>query len=519
EDYSKQWTKEEICLFAQRSRIGGYPVSSKLRDWLISRQRYWGTPIPMIHCGTCGTVPAPLSSLPITLPASPPLPLSSNEDWQRVKCPQCESQDARRETDTMDTFVDSSWYYARYLDPTNTECAFSPAKARSWLPVDLYVGGKEHAVLHLYYARFVAHFLHAQGKTPTREPFKRLLVQGMIMGQTFREKSTGKYLKPDEVYTEGGNKKSNSTEGTVYSAATRDPVQVSWEKMSKSKHNGVNPAYLVEQYGVDTMRLFVLCDVAPTSQKNWTHAAFPGILNWQVKLWILVKDFLQYSRHPDLVQSKLTADQTADAERKLTAARNQTVRSVTYAFARNHQLNAAICRLQSYTSTLRNTAPSIKASSSLYSRYVSELLTMLAPMTPHLSCFLWECCEFPGHLWDTSGARSWPQVDDHWPLSFRIVVHKKLILTVPVVKSELVKLTKGTALTLFTDQLRTNKTIASYKYLLDLQTELTADNQNIQFSIDPNEEAVLTLPFTMKRAKPVETTETIETQDEVKGHG
>uniref|UniRef100_A0A8D8ZZD4 leucine--tRNA ligase n=1 Tax=Cacopsylla melanoneura TaxID=428564 RepID=A0A8D8ZZD4_9HEMI len=479
----------------------------------------------MVHCGSCGTLPVPLSSLPVTLPPSPPLPLSHHTDWQRVQCPRCGAGDARRETDTMDTFVDSSWYYARYLDPNNTECAFSAAQARSWLPVDLYVGGKEHAVLHLYYARFVAHFLHAQGRTPTREPFKRLLVQGMIMGQTHREQSTGKYLKPDEVYTEGGGgggKKSTKSEGTVYSVATREPVTVSWEKMSKSKHNGVNPAYLVKQYGVDTMRLFVLCDVAPTSQKNWSHAAFPGILNWQVKLWLLVKDYLRYSRDPDsLIRTKLTPEQTAAAEHKLCAVRNQTVRAVTYAYSRNHQLNAAICRLQSYTTSLRNTAPSIKASSPVYSRYVAELLTMLAPMTPHLSCFLWECCEFPGHLWDTSAAPSWPQVDDHWPLSFRVLIHKKPILTVPVVKSELVKLSKGTALALLVEQVRANeKTMAAYRYLLDLETELSEENEHIQFSIDPNEEAVLTLPLAMKRAKPDETDETNETQDEeTRGHG
>ncbi|KAI5709012.1 hypothetical protein M8J76_008127 [Diaphorina citri] len=500
----KSWTRDEICRFALENQLGGYPVSSKLRDWLISRQRYWGTPIPMVHCPSCGPVPVPYEALPITLPPSPPLPLASNAEWQHCSCPKCGHGGARRETDTMDTFVDSAWYYVRYLD-INAEVSFNTDKAQDWLPVDIYIGGKEHAVLHLYYARFIAHFLHAQGKTPAREPFKRLLVQGMIMGQTYREKTSGKYLKPDEVFTKGDGKK-----GTVYSALTQEPVTVSWEKMSKSKFNGVNPASLISQYGIDSTRLFVLSDVAPTSEKNWSDAAFPGILNWQIKLWILVKDYLKFSRDPSLVKNPLSREQLTVAESKLAEARNKTVKAVSYSYARNQQLNAAICRLQSYTATLRNCPLSLPASSDLYRRYLQELLIMLAPMTPHMASFLWDCCEFDhsAGLWDSG----WPQVDHSWPLAFRCMIHKKLILDLQVVKSDLIKLDKTAALSLLVEKIRTNSKMKSFQYLLE-DSGLNASNQQIQFSLDPNHDATLVLPFSMKYVDPN------KTHDDTSGDG
>lgn len=513
----EDWTRDQICSFALENGIGGYPVSSKLRDWLISRQRYWGTPIPIIHCPSCGTVPVPYSQLPVTLPPSPPTPLASNPAWQEVSCPKCGHGEARRETDTMDTFVDSSWYYVRYLDKNNKEEAVNTSEAKQWLPVDLYIGGKEHAVLHLYYARFIAHFLYAQGKTPSREPFKRMLVQGMIMGQTHKEASTGKYLKPDEVYTKGGSKKPGDV-GTVHSCLTHEPVTISWEKMSKSKYNGVNPASLIQEYGVDTTRLFVLSDVAPTSEKHWSDSAFPGILNWQVKLWLLFHDYLKFRRNPDLVRQPLSPAQIEEAEKKLTEARNKAVRNVSFAYDRNQQLNAAICRLQSYTTSLRTVSSSVMVSSTLYPNYLQELLIMLAPMIPHLSSFLWDVAEFSGpRLWE----RAWPQVDQHYPLTFRVMIYKKPILDVQMPKSELLKLDKSSAISLLVEQIQTNKKMKFSQYLLE-DNGLCDSNQEIHFSIDPNNDAILTLPFSMKYTKPAENAsecESSNTSDENNSDG
>lgn len=245
--------------------IGGYFVSSKLKDWLISRQRYWGTPIPIIHCTKCGTVPVPYSQLPVKLPviSSPHSgiqTLKKLEDWVNCKCPNCHS-DAKRETDTMDTFVDSSWYYYRFLDPTNKDEPFSKKSVENQTPVDIYIGGKEHAVLHLYYARFMSYFLHSLGWTPSQEPFKKLLVQGMIMGQSYKLKSSGKYIPPDSVDKIGKEyKEKNSGE----------PVVVQWEKMSKSKYNGESPERLLALYGCDTTRLLILADVPPATARRWS---------------------------------------------------------------------------------------------------------------------------------------------------------------------------------------------------------------------------------------------------------
>lgn len=184
--------------------IGGYWTSAKLRDWLISRQRFWGTPIPIIHCSNCGIQPVPRNQLPVVLPTISQMPeksnsvLAENIEWVNTVCPKCQGE-AKRETDTMDTFVDSSWYFLRYLDPKNQQEMFSKEKAKKLTPVDLYIGGKEHAVLHLYYARFVNHFLHSLGLLPEKEPFKKLLVQGMVMGRSYRIKGTGKYLPENKV--------------------------------------------------------------------------------------------------------------------------------------------------------------------------------------------------------------------------------------------------------------------------------------------------------------------------------
>ena len=219
-------TRENVLKTAKELNIGGYLVSSKLKDWLISRQRHWGTPIPIVHCPTCGPVPVKEQELPVLLPKL------LNKEIQKTPCPSCGNANAERESDTMDTFVDSSWYFLRYLDPHNSKEMFDKNLATTGMPVDLYIGGKEHAVLHLYYARFVNHFLHSIGLVPQPEPFKRLLVQGMVMGRSFRVKGSGKYLKEGEV------KILNAKKNQAEELETGNPVVMQWEKMSKSKLNG-----------------------------------------------------------------------------------------------------------------------------------------------------------------------------------------------------------------------------------------------------------------------------------------
>lgn len=265
--------REGILKKARNSNIGGYLVSSKHQNWLISRQRFWGTPIPIIHCSTCGTLPVRDSDLPVLLPptniddSGRTLSLNEMTDWKKVKCYKCGNEDAQRETDTCDTFFDSSWYYLRFMDPQNSDAAFSKKLTNKLAPVDLYIGGKEHAVLHLYYARFINHFLHGLGLVPQKEPFKRLIPQGMVLGQTFQVKETGKYLSSEEVTIV--NEKKNQVKET----ATGKAVSTKWLKMSKSKNNGVVPVDLINEYSTDTIRLVMLADVAPKTARNWSKAS------------------------------------------------------------------------------------------------------------------------------------------------------------------------------------------------------------------------------------------------------
>lgn len=247
---------KEVLAVAKHLNIGGFPVSSKLKDWLISRQRKWGTPIPIVHCDQCGPVPYADASLPVRLDS--PIPTT---------CPSCGRSDAHRETDTMDTFVDSSWYFLRYTDANNPTEMFNKELAAQLAPVDLYVGGKEHAVLHLYYARFVSHFLHHIGLVGQPEPFRRLLVQGMVMGRSYRVKGTGKYVTANEV------KVVNAKKNQAEELATGEAVTMLWEKMSKSKQNGVEPLDVIRELGTDTLRMIMLADVAPTSHRNWSDAS------------------------------------------------------------------------------------------------------------------------------------------------------------------------------------------------------------------------------------------------------
>lgn len=258
--------KKEVLEAAQRLKIGGYKVSSKLQDWLISRQRYWGTPIPIIHCDKCGVVPVPDAQLPVVLPEK--IKINENrEESLKCSCPKCNNPNALRESDTMDTFVDSSWYYLRYLDSENTQEIFDKNIVSQAMPVDLYIGGKEHAVLHLYYARFMNHFLHSQGLVPCSEPFSRLLVQGMVMGRSFRVKGSGRYVQEHEVDI------TNAKKNQAVVKDTKEAVVMSWEKMSKSKMNGVDPGDMFREYGTDTTRLIILADVAPTSHRNWSSSS------------------------------------------------------------------------------------------------------------------------------------------------------------------------------------------------------------------------------------------------------
>jgi leucyl-tRNA synthetase len=282
-EYAGLQSDEAITSIANRlvdGGKGGLTTRWRLRDWLISRQRYWGTPIPIIHCGSCGAVPVPAEDLPIKLPKLPPgefkgrggNPLDKIPEWVNTKCPKCHSP-AKRETDTMDTFMDSSWYFFRFTDPFNEKDPITPEAAQELMPVDYYIGGVEHAILHLLYARFLTKCIakwklwDPQGAA---EPFKRLITQGMVHGRTYSDPHTGRFLKPDEVDL--------SNPKTPKIVTTGETPNISFEKMSKSKYNGVDPQSCIETYGADATRAHILFQAPESEVLEWNEGPIKGII-------------------------------------------------------------------------------------------------------------------------------------------------------------------------------------------------------------------------------------------------
>ncbi|XP_048190611.1 leucine--tRNA ligase, mitochondrial [Perognathus longimembris pacificus] len=403
---------------ARGKRVGGEVTSDKLKDWLISRQRYWGTPIPIVHCPACGPVPVPLQDLPVPLPSVKSLtgkggsPLAAASEWVNCACPRCKGA-ATRETDTMDTFVDSAWYYLRYTDPHNPHSPFSPALADYWMPVDLYIGGKEHAVMHLFYARFFNHFCHNQKMVKHREPFHKLLAQGLIKGQTFRLPS-GQYLQREEV---------DLTGSAPVHARTREKLEVTWEKMSKSKHNGVDPEEVVAQYGIDTIRLYILFAAPPEKDILWDVKtdALPGVLRWQQRLWSLTTRFLEARAGGTAPQPQMLSSQERAEASKIWKYKNAVISQVTSHFVEDFCLNSAISQLMGLSSALLQASQKVVVHSPEFEDALCALLVMAAPMAPHITSELWaglalvpkKLCDH--YAWDTGVLlQAWPTVDPEY---------------------------------------------------------------------------------------------------------
>nr|XP_033786211.1 probable leucine--tRNA ligase, mitochondrial isoform X2 [Geotrypetes seraphini] len=404
---------------ARNKGIGGNLTSVKLRDWLISRQRYWGTPIPIIHCPSCGTVPVPLDHLPVVLPRVTAVtgkgssPLAAVSEWINCNCPRCQGP-AKRETDTMDTFVDSAWYFFRYTDPQNLQRPFDRALADYWMPVDLYIGGKEHAVMHLYYARFFSHFCNNQKMVKYKEPFHKLLVQGLIKAKSFKLPSTGQYLKKKDVNFSGSE---------PVHAVTGEKLEVTWEKMSKSKHNGLDPEEIVQQYGINTIRLYMLFAAPPEKNILWDLKtdALPGVLRWQVRLWSLVNKLIQSRSSGTAPAPHLLSEKEKAAAKEIWKRKNFCVSEVTTYFTKDYLFNAAISRLMALSNKLSETHQRLILHSAEFEDALAALCIMIAPMVPYLASELWKGMEcVPNKLctkykWDADVLlQSWPNVDPEY---------------------------------------------------------------------------------------------------------
>ncbi|KKA28479.1 hypothetical protein TD95_002541 [Thielaviopsis punctulata] len=393
----------KILQLLEPAKLGERVEKWRLRDWLISRQRYWGTPIPIIHCPECGPVGVPETDLPVRLPevdnhwaaGKPGNPLENAEEWVNYKCPSCGGK-AKRDTDTMDTFVDSSWYYARFSDAHNEKLPFSPEAVKQRLPVDLYIGGIEHAILHLLYSRFIYKFLSTTSLFPEpakpeetqAEPFKRLITQGMVHGRTYTDSANGRFLKPDEI--DLSDPKAPKVSGTDRLA------NVSFEKMSKSKYNGVDPTEFVAKYGADATRTHMLFQAPVADVLNWDEAKISGVTRWFTRLHELVsslvgpaeegsvKEYIEkkHSRVPAMdAQEKKEWDADAELWRKVQA----TIKSVTASYNQVYALNTVVSDLM----TLTNVVASSSASIFIKREAVSLLIRMLAPLAPAFSEECW----------------------------------------------------------------------------------------------------------------------------------
>ena len=371
--------KEAVIARAEAGGWGTRTVNYRLRDWGVSRQRYWGTPIPIIHCGTCGAVPVPRADLPVTLPEDisfdrPGNPLAHHPTWKHVRCPKCGAA-AERETDTLDTFVDSAWYFLRYTAP-QASLPIEREAARHWMPVDRYIGGVEHAILHLLYARFFTRALKVCGHVDIEEPFKGLFTQGMVTHMSYRD-AEGNWVFPHLV--------EERADGTLIrrdNGLKVTPVRV--ESMSKSKKNVVDPDDIIEQYGADTVRWFMLSDSPPERDFVWTEAGIAGAWRFTQRLWRLVVGALDCL--PD-AGAAIPADLDA-ASRALRRAVHRAIRDVGRDIEALHH-NRAVARIYELANTIAAVdLPQIAGP--VYREALETLVRLVAPMMPHIAEELWQ---------------------------------------------------------------------------------------------------------------------------------
>ncbi|MFN5926104.1 MAG: leucine--tRNA ligase [Pseudanabaena sp.] len=365
--------KTKIVEFAEKNQWGTAKITYRLRDWLISRQRYWGCPIPVIHCPKCGIVPVPHADLPVILPEDVELtgrgasPLAQKDSWVNISCPKCGSA-AKRETDTMDTFIDSSWYFLRFADARNDQEIGDRNSINNWLPVDQYVGGVEHAILHLLYSRFVTKVLRDRGLLDFNEPFTRLLTQGMVQGLT--------YMNPNKSGKDKWVPSALVDPKDPKDPKTGEPLQALFATMSKSKGNGVSPVEAIAKYGADTLRMFALFKAPPEKDLEWEDADVEGQQRFLNRVWRLVSSFAETKQNG--ISEKI--------DRNLRRAIHIAIKEVSEDFDGGYQLNTAISELMKLSNALQDAEDK---SSATFLEGIETLLTLLAPFAPHIAEELW----------------------------------------------------------------------------------------------------------------------------------
>ncbi|KAL6433606.1 hypothetical protein ACFW04_006591 [Cataglyphis niger] len=376
----------------QQQKISEIIQKLKITRWLISRQRYWGTSIPIIHCTNYGVQPVPRFSI------------HDAKDWLQTKCPKCGEKVTRE--------------FLRFIDPKNTKEMFAIEKIKEAFPVDLYISGKEHAVLHLYYARFMSHFLHSEGLIPCQEPFRQLLVLGVIMGKTYKTKNTGQYMTENELIKEGDQYKTKSGE----------LVFMNWEKIE-----------------IDTTRLLILANFASTSTRNWSEDTISGIKNWQNRIWCIIKQFKSERDSMSLeeLQSESTNPNYVEHDAYMLESRNHFLQSVTYNIVKSQQLSVAISRMQGLTNSLLKVNVECLRKSHEYERALAVQIIMLAPFAPHFASELWATfCSVKHHLIDNNEVN----IDMDYKLVLNVYINKKHFLKLKFPQYVLDKMTAEMAL-------------------------------------------------------------------------
>ena len=420
---------DAIAAKLQAASAGEPKTQYRLRDWGISRQRYWGCPVPIIHCDTCGDVPVPEQDLPVVLPENvvpdgAGSPLAKMPEFYETKCPKCGGA-AKRETDTMDTFVESSWYQFRYMSPRDDAHMVAPEAAAYWGQADQYIGGIEHAILHLLYARFFTKLMNDEGIVSVREPFKQLLTQGMVLAATYyRESADGKktWFNPAEVCVQTDDK------GRPVSAvleADGQPVVIGGvEKMSKSKNNGVDPQQIIDAYGADTARLFMMFASPPEQSLEWSDAGVEGAHRFLRRLWRTVYEFVQNGGSG---VSKFSGSQEtlSGSLKDLRFKLHSTIAKVTDDYDRRQQFNTAIAAVMELLNQYDKTDTSGEHGQAVAREVLEAVVLLLSPIVPHICETLWGELA-GGNLWQ----QSWPAVDNaalvQTEIEIRVQVNGKL---------------------------------------------------------------------------------------------
>ena len=366
--------------------LANVKVQFRLRDWGVSRQRYWGCPIPMINCDTCGQVPVPEDQLPVVLPTDvvpdgSGNPLNKMPEFYETTCPCC-GGDARRETDTLDTFVESSWYYARYASPDFTDGMVKPEAGQTWLPVNQYIGGVEHAILHLLYARFFHKLMRDEGVVQGNEPFTNLLTQGMVLADTYyREAESGKktWFNPADIELEKDEK--GRITSAKYKEDGQDVVVGGQEKMSKSKNNGIDPQAIIDQYGADTARVFMMFAAPPDQSLEWSDAGVEGANRFLKRVWRLATGFLEKGNTATEFDKAALSTAAQDLRRKT----HETIQKVGDDIERRHAFNTAIAAMMELLNANNKFEAKDDNDVAVARESITTLLILLAPFAPHLS--------------------------------------------------------------------------------------------------------------------------------------